>query len=245
MKKISIWASRHIIASRIIIVVSWIVLMLIGVYTGSQLIILNVRFPSITMIFFITFFLVAFLVYPSRNNKKKKITISKFYLHQKSCDFILAFSSFCMIVYCSNHSDRLFQSNNGVHATAFVTIVHPKDSTRKPYKSISAFASSMKEANGNPLKWKERKKLLNEQVKAIKKAAEPSKGEKTILIILSVLVALLLLSLIAALACSIACSGSGVVAALIMAGGTALVVFLLIGMIKRITGKKRKTIEEL
>jgi hypothetical protein len=115
-----------------------------------------------------------------------------------------------------------------------------KDSISKNYKSIKDLNASMQDENGNMLKWKERKKLLKHQIREIKKANDPSKGEKVLLVILSILVALGLLYLVAALSCSIACSGSEAIALLVAIGGTAGVILLLIFVIRAIYGKRRK-----
>ena len=93
-------------------------------------------------------------------------------------------------------------------------------------------------------KWKERKKLLKEQVRAIKNSKDPSNGGKAVLIILSVLVALLLIGLIASLACRIACGGSDALAVIVVLGGTALVIWLLIRVIRNINRKKIKEPEK-
>ncbi|HRF20009.1 MAG TPA: hypothetical protein PK977_17655, partial [Chitinophagaceae bacterium] len=62
----------------------------------------------------------------------------------------------------------------------------PKDSSAKTYKSIREFSASIKDKEGKLLKWKERKKLLKEQVRSIKKADNLSKGDKAGLIVLAV-----------------------------------------------------------
>lgn len=98
----------------------------------------------------------------------------------------------------------------------------------------------MKDANGKQLSWKERKKLLKAQVRAIKKADDLSNGAKVALIFLSALVALGLLFLVAALACDLSCSGSGAAAVLVGLAGTALIALLLVVVIRAILGKKRK-----
>ena len=85
-----------------------------------------------------------------------------------------------------------------------------------------------------------KKKLLKEQLRAIKKSGEISKGGKVALIILSVIVALGLLYLVAALACNISCSGSEGGAIILAVGGTALVIFLLVITLRAILGKKKK-----
>ena len=54
------------------------------------------------------------------------------------------------------------------------------------------------------------------------------------------IVAVGLLSLVASIACSLSCNGLDAAAVLVGIGGTALVVWLLMFVIRRIDGKKRK-----
>jgi hypothetical protein len=98
----------------------------------------------------------------------------------------------------------------------------------------------MKDETGKPLKWKEKKKLLKEQIRAIKKDKDVSNAGKVALIILSVAVALGLLYLIAVLACDLSCSGSEGAATVLMIGGAGLVVFLFILALGAILGKKKR-----
>ena len=244
MKKISIWAKDHKWSARFLIIASFIVLNALAILTGVLLSSIGISVPLTVMLLFAGAYCAAFIVYPSRSLRRKKLTAAKFYVRQKSCDLILAGSTFFMIVYMANHPDRLFQYGPAINAAVASNSSLPGDSTVKTYKSIAAFTASMKDEKGNLLKWKERKKLLKEQVKAIKNADEPSKGGKIALIILSVLVAIGLISLIAALACSLSCGGSDVAAVIVGLGGTALVIWLLINMIRNINGKKKKKIKE-
>ena len=107
-------------------------------------------------------------------------------------------------------------------------------------REIQEIVASSRNETGKSLKWKERKKLLKEQISAIKKDNDMSKGAKVALIILSVAIALGLLYAVAALACNISCGGSEAGAIVVMVGGAAVVTFLLIIAIKSITGKKKK-----
>lgn len=240
MKKISYWAKAHKWSARFIIVVSFLLLNGIGIVTGILLSQLDINVPVIVMVAFFTVFLIAWFAYPSKDMKGKKINPTAFYIKQKICDFALAASAFCMVVYLGNHPDRLFQFYPSLNATVTSEPSLPTDSIKREYKSVTAFATSLKNENGNNLKWKERKKLLKEQIKGIKMANDLSSGEKTLLIILSVLVALGLLYLVAALSCSISCGGADALAVIVAIGGTALVIYLLVIVIRSINGKKKK-----
>ncbi|MGH2564923.1 MAG: hypothetical protein ACRDE5_10435, partial [Ginsengibacter sp.] len=118
-----------------------------------------------------------------------------------------------------------------------------KDSIKKSYKSFSEFSASMKDKDGNQLKWKERRKLLKEQVREIKKSNELSKGDKIFLTILSVIIASGLLILVASLACNLSCNGSGAAAVAVGLGGAALIFFLFTLAMRGIHGKKKKKLD--
>lgn len=240
MKRISYWARNNKKNARFIIIVSFILVTGLGIVTGTLLNELGIIISSKAMLIFICAYLIGLAAYPTLAHKMKKRNPAQHYIKQKTCDLVLAASSFCMVVYFSNQPFQLFQNYTSLNASVSNNIPLPKDSSLKAYKSISAFAGSLKDANGKSLSWKEKKKLLKEQVRNIKKAKDISEGEKTGLIILSVIVALGLLFLVASLSCSLSCAGSEGAAVLVGIGGTALIIFLLIITIRAILGKKNK-----
>ena len=239
MKKISFWAKNHKRPARIIIVASFILLNGLGILTGILLNDLNIYISGITMLLFVSAFIAGVIFYPSKNKRGTGHNSLPFYFKQKGFDFILAASAFCMVTYSGNRPETLFQQYPVLNASVISVSINPKDSTLKSYRTISEFTASIKNENGESLTWKERKKMLKEQVKEIKKANDLSNGEKTLLIILSVLVALGLIALIATLSCSLSCSGSLGAAVLVGVGGTALIILLLVIAIRAIYGKKK------
>jgi len=146
-----------------------------------------------------------------------------------------------MIICISNGNGPKINLFERLYAATPVSAL-PSDSSAKNYKSINAFSASMKDANGRTLSWKERKKLLKVQINAIKASNDLTDGQKTGLIILSVLIALLLFYGVAALACSASCGGSDALAVVILVAGSALIIFLLIMAIRKILGKPKKKI---
>jgi hypothetical protein len=245
MRKISIWAKRHQWSARIIIIASFVILNVLGFTTGLLLKEAGIFLPLAAILFFACLYATGFIAYPIKNKNGKNSKLKVSYVRQKTCDILLAGSTYLMIVYSGNHKEILFQHPFPFSQAIASNTILPKDSTVKTYKSIAAFAASMKDENGNYLKWKERKKLLKEQIRAIKNSNEPSAGGKIALIILSVLVAILLIGLIASLACSLSCGGSDVLAVIVGIGGTALVIFLLIRVIRGINRKKIKEQEKV
>ena len=239
MKKLSFWARDHKWPARFIIVFSFVLLNTAGIVTGMLLDDLKVTIPSAALTLSIIIYFTGIFFYPSKS-EKRKLTAGLFYKKQKTCDIILATSTFFILICISNNRFRSIQYFPALQATAVNKPTLPADSIVKTYKSIAAFSASLKDETGKSLKWKEKKKLLKEQVRAIRKSNEPSKGGKVILIILSVIVALGLIALVAGLACNLSCNGSDAAAVLIGLGGTALVIFLLFVAIRAIKGKKKK-----
>jgi uncharacterized membrane-anchored protein len=243
MKKISLWAKIHPWPARFIIIGIHAILIITAFKTGTLFGELNVSVPAAAFFIFMVVFLTAVFSYPSKS-QKNRVSAESFYFRQKSCDFILAASSFCMIVYFGNHEKNIFQSNAEIQAAVSHPVSLPGDSSVRAYKSIAAFNASLKDENGKSLSWKEKKKLLKQQVKEIKKAKDISPGGKVLLILLSVIVALGLLYLLAALSCSIACGGADTLAIIVFLLGTAAIIFFLVRIISRIIGKRAKRKKE-
>jgi hypothetical protein len=239
MRKISIWAKWHKWPARLLLVLSILLLNITGIVTGLMLNKLGLLLPASIFFLFLLLYFAAFILYPSRS-QRKKLQPAVFYRRQKTCDMLLAAAAFCMFICISNDADPVKTWFSNFPAAAASTPLAVTDSSLKTVKPIAAFVNSLKDENGKLLKWKERKKLLKEQVRAIKNSGEMSKGEKTLLIILCVVVALGLLFLVAGLACNLSCSGSDGAALLVGLGGSALIIFLAIIAIKAITGKRKK-----
>ncbi len=239
MKKISLWANRHPWTSRIIIIVSFLVLNVLGFTTGWLLLDSGIYLPFMALLSFALIYATGFIFYPFKNkNGKYRMTVSV-YIRQKTCGMLLAGSAFFMCIYAGNQREILFRSSFPFSQAVAGNTIIPVKSPVKTYKTIPAFYKSMKDDHGKMLSWKERKKLLKEQVKAIKHTREISNGGKTALIILSILVALGLIGLVAALSCNLSCEGSGAAAVIVGIGGTGLIIFLLFLAIRGILGKKK------
>lgn len=240
MKKLSAWASHHKWAARIIIICIYPMLNALAAIAGILLFQLNIELPLGLMIAAILICVGAIVYYPRRSDKYVKFAPAAFYLRQKSCDFLLGLTTFLMVMFVINRLNTQLPFYEPLMGASTTETSAPKDSTLRQYKTIQAFSATMKDEKGKALKWKERKKLLKKQLRAIENDDELSDGAKFFLIFLSCVVATGLLILLAALACEISCSGSEALAILVMLLGTGLLVFLLIRVIKRILGKSRK-----
>jgi hypothetical protein len=236
-KQFSFWARDHKWSSRFIIVFSFIMMNILGIITGLLLSELNMTFSTWFILLSVLLFSIAWLKYPGKKEDR-----SRTYVFRKSCDAILIGATFLMFMYFGNRNVSPFDSS--VFSASAVTSSMPKDST-KNYKSLEEFKKLLHDENGKPLKWKERKKILKQQVKAIKKDNTISDGGKVGLIILCVLLALILAYGVAALSCSLSCSGSEGAAVVVAVLGLAGVALLTFFVIRSITRKpKRETLKE-
>ena len=241
-KQLSFWAREHKWASRFIIVFSFIIMNGLGIITGLSLSDLDVTLSTWFILLSVLTFGIGWLKYPHKKQVTDKIEKNRGYVFRKTCDAVLIGTTFMMFVYFGNRQVTPFDTP--VFAASAVTSFSlPKDST-KTYKSVEEFKKSLKDESGKPLKLKERKKLLKQQLKAIKKDKTTSRGDKVVLIIVCVLLALALAYIVGAIACSLSCSGSegaAVVVALLGLVGIGLLTFFVIRSIVR---KSRKEKEE-
>lgn len=232
-KQLSFWAKQHKWSSRFIIVFSFLIMNALAIITGSLFNDLNINFPVWFLVLSILAFSFAWLKYPNEDQDRGRT-----YVLRKTCDSILIGSTFLMLTFFGNHRLNPFD-NSILFASTVNSYSLPKDST-KAYKSVEDFKKSLYDESGKPLKWKERKKLLKEQVKAIKKDKTISDGGKVGLIILCVLLALILAYGVAALACSLSCAGSDAAAVIVAVLGLGGIVLLTIFLIRSIIRKSKK-----
>lgn len=235
MRKLSFWARDHKSIARAIIIISLFFITLLGFLVGKLLTSLDISLDSAYITGFAAVYFLAFFLYPDQKRKN--------YYRQKTMDWLLAFSTFGMVIYGANRPHELFNAKFSVHA-AIPFSTEPTDSLKRSYKTIKEFSASLKNKDGSSLKWKQKKQLLKQQVSAIKHAKDLSQGGKIALIILSVLVAVGLLALLAALACNISCSGAEGLAIAVGLVGAGLIIFLLIVVIRAINRKYRKARKE-
>lgn len=244
MKKLSLWAKHHKWQARLIITIAYLVLIFLGIITGFLLGDLRVTIPYWIMYVFILMAVFAAYYYPGRRPAKadwaKK---NAHYRRQKTCDGLLVAATFLMVMCIANeprHSFRYSFFFNPVNAAS--VSVMPKDSARNSYLPMKAYQNSMQDDAGNLLKWKERKKRIKTQVKAIRKANDLTDGQKIALILLAVLIGLGIGFGIVALSCNLTCGGSALGSVALVCGvGLLILAFVLV--IKKLSGKKKKVTE--
>ena len=215
--------------TRLLIGLLYIVINLLGLFLGDLLFSANIVLTTLFIYLPIGLLFAGALMYPS---KEKKHSYKNFYRQQKTADLVLAVSTFLFIVYGGNLLNKTsYTSFTGAYATTFSipssqsvntpASIHPKEDAK---------ATSKKPFSKKELK----KKLKNKWKEFRKNYKESTKGEKTALIILSVIIAAGLLLLLAGLSCEISCSGSEGAAIAVGLLGTGLIIFLLVRVIQRI-----------
>jgi hypothetical protein len=167
------------------------------------------------------------------------------YVKQKTCDFVLAASSFCMILFLSNNQSDTISFFNASNATSFTSV-----SVKSEKPTAEEILASLKHRDKSSLSKTEKrilKKEFKEQIKIYTKAkltGNKNTAGDALLIMLAIIAALGLLYILAALACAVSCNGSEGAAIIIALLGTAAIILGLVLVIKRITRGPRKKEEE-
>ncbi len=237
MRKLSLWAKYNPHFARTIIVVSHFLLICIAVKLGILSSSGGVQLSVWWVYFFITFFFVIALLYPTiKKTKKTKWN----YIKQKSCDFLAALCSFCLVCCFVN------QLNNNSFSHTANAYIGTHTST---YKNAAAekLLTDLKNGEKRFFSRKEKRIIKDEfkyQVKQYAKAkltGNKKGGSDALLIILSCIAALGLITLVGGLACSLSCNGSEAASVIVLVLGTVGIIWGLIAVIKSIK-KKHKTI---
>jgi hypothetical protein len=230
MKNISRWASHHIIAARILIALFQIIVALLAIFLANQLSDQDIHFSVGWMYAGIASFLILFFLYPHtvsnpRNHFKK----------QKTFDFLLAALGFCLVMFLTDQLNQPFNSSSPVSASTLIK-------TPSAYKNPEAERLLKAFKSGEKTKFNAReKRILKKEFKyQLKKYAldkitgNSSDGTQTALIILTIVTAVGIFLVLASLACDVSCSGSDAGAILILALGTAGLVWATIAIIRAI-----------
>lgn len=238
MRKISLWAKHHRFFAIITIIISKILLAIIAFNIGLWLLESDIRIPVIVVVFALAIFVITALVYPSKY--QTILTKKQVYIKQKSCDFILAACTFVMMTTLVNVNMPL-----PLTSSAMASNVVTNNNTK-----AEEILASLKYRDKSTLTKQEKRILKKEFKKQLKLFAiakitgDKEGGDKTWLIVLTIIAALGLFFLVAALACGIGCGGSEVGAGLVLVIGTAAIVWGTVAVIKRITrGPKEKKTE--
>lgn len=223
MKQISIWAFHHKWLSRMAIVLSHLILIVLALFIADILPQKNILVRG--QYIFLAIAVIAFAYYPAKKDKQR---FKNFYRSQKTADLILVITGFLLTICFGSKlvNEQPYSIIQPVYASAMIA----------PNSSPSI---KVKPDENNHLR-KDRK-TFRHQINKIRRAyKETSTAGKTALIILAVFVAMGLSSFVAAAACSLSCSGSEGLAAVVGVIGMGAIIFGLIKVIQAILGKKKK-----
>jgi hypothetical protein len=245
MKKLSTWALKNKWAARFIIIVSHFLFIWIGIFLGRSLLQMDLVLPAYLLYFLLFLFILALITYPSRSSVSKNK--AAFYRKQKSRDFLLAFSTCCMIICLSNSSQTVYQPLQTAFAAFSINLPPSKTPTAAEILASLEYRdkSTLTRLEKRILK-KEFKKQLGVYVVATIKNDKQAKDNAG-LVILTIVGALGLFFLLAALSCSIACNGSEGAAIAVFLLGTAGIIIAMIAILKSIKrkGDKKKAESEI
>ena len=239
MKKISAWAKKNPWKARLIIIASHILILLLAWFTGSNITGLSDTLPGYLKIIFILVFIIAAFSYPAKNDHPIGKPGSS-YARQKTCDFLLALSTFGMVTGIAASGEISFGSLSPLYATTPSAINNDKDPTAEQ------ILASLKYRDKGTLTRQEKRILKTEFKKQLKIwtlakiSGNKKDGGNAGLLILAIVGAVGLFYLVAALSCSLSCNGSDAAAVVVLLLGTAAIVLGLLAVIRAINRKKRK-----
>ena len=239
MKQLSLWAKKNHRKARLIIIVSHLLILLLAWFTGSEISGLSDELPGYLKIIFVLVFIIAAFSYPV---KKSKPGYS--YAKQKTCDFLLALSTFGMATGIAASGAISFGSLSPLYASTPSAINNNmKDPTAEQILASLKYRdkSTLTRAEKRILKAEFKKQLKIWTLAKI--SGNKGEGDKAGLLILAIIGAVGLFFLVAALSCSLACNGSDAAAIVVLLLGTAAIVLGLIAIIRSINREKRKRIE--
>ena len=239
MKQLSLWAKNNSRKARLIIIVSHILILLLAWFTGSEISGLSDELPGYLKIIFVLVFIITAFIYPVKKNNP-----GYSYAKQKTCDFLLALSTFGMMTGIAASGEIKFGSLSPLYASTPSAI-----NNNKKDPTAEQILASLKHRDKSSLTRAEKRILKAEFKKQLKIwtlakiSGNKQQGDNAGLIILAIIGAVGLFFLVAALSCSLACNGSDAAAIVVLLLGTAAIVLALIAIIRSINRKKRKWLE--
>lgn len=229
---ISCWAKIHSWPSRIMIVLSHLLLTIFALKIGVIFTDARIILPSFIFLGAGLLFGIALVTYPSKKEKLVKSRKWQLYRRRKIADLVLISSTFIMLVQLGNNlSNQTIQPLENMFGTKAIAC----------YVKVNGKIVDQSEMNeSKPIISHPRKFGLKEKrntIKAMLGNLFPEKyshgqGGKTGLGILLILGSIALVFLIAALACELSCSGAEGAAVLVGVLGAAGIAFLVVKAIQ-------------
>ncbi|MEM6964307.1 MAG: hypothetical protein AAF573_06050 [Bacteroidota bacterium] len=229
MKKITYWANENRKLSILILIILHFITFWIYYFLGAYLYLENVMLHPVWNLVSVLLFFVALLFYPIKNVRRGVFKDSFF--RRKVWQSVAILSIAMMVTVFGNHRAK-------IHLGYEVPFAQP---TALDIDKRSSAEKELSKKEKRSLKRQLRKKIRKGIWKLRKYKKAISKGQRTALEILTILIAFGLLILILVLSCHIACAGSEGFALMFLIGGWILTIF---GTVVIFRILKRKTIKE-
>lgn len=232
MKNLSFWAKKHQTQARWLIATAHLMLLLLAFLLGFLLWLNDFQYSSLSHDIFTTLFLLGIIGYPVKGAVSVLWRYS--YQRHKAFDIAVVLTGFLSLSSLTHIKlEHLTLNNSEGYALKVV------EKTSVEGKSV---LSDLK----GKTSWRALKKnlrLLKKELREVRKSIKV-KGGDTILRLLGTILAILLAVglgyLVAAWSCNLSCSGQEGAAGVVLIGGGALVIFLLVLAIRAIWKKKNK-----
>ena len=133
MRKISLWARGHIMLTRFLIGLLYVVLNILALFLGDLLFSADVILSTLFIYIPLALFFTGLIIYPV---KERKHRYKNFYFQQKSADLLLAVSTFLIVVYGGNALNTTSQTSfSSAYATSLSTPASPLVNTSSKIES--------------------------------------------------------------------------------------------------------------
>ncbi len=182
MKQISIWAKNHVWQSRLIIILLYVILNVVGINTGKLFKDLDIVIPKMYLTACIAFTIFLWAFYPSKKNDGSSGIFPSSYSYRKAFDFLLVAVTFLMIVYAGSNLKYFIFKND----TAMAFNIKPFSKEPLLYQNplVTNFITTIRKMDVSKLTQREKIRIIKNQIKTIKRDKATSKSDKTLSIIL-------------------------------------------------------------
>jgi hypothetical protein len=228
MKQLSYWAQAHPVQARLLILTLHIPFALGSFLIGAYLYVRQVDLPGNFLLATLLVFLGLSLLYPGK--WYRKVLVKRTFRNQKIFDTAILAVSFCVMIFIGNTFPESGSSpSEGYRALPIVEKTAPQ--TRKETRE------ERRNLRQQWRQWKRDLRDLRKDYRQMKAAGEANLAP--LWIVLTCMGFVLVWFVLIFLACTISCNGMETLGAVLMIGGTFLLIFLLIVSIRAILKKSK------
>ncbi|HSU50254.1 MAG TPA: hypothetical protein VLJ41_06685 [Segetibacter sp.] len=219
MIQISFWAKQHQLFARTILAVSHLILFVMAVSVAMLLDQVHIHLSFSLALVSLVAMVVSWFLYSNKKPSKEHFKVS--YYKRKGCELVFLWASLVLICFMFNKNERVsYFSTYQVLNGSFV-------SGKTAKGEVSSNIVSPK---------KELRKQFKELMKELKKSRRA--GGKAWLTVLVLLGGIALSFLVLGLSCNISCSGNETLGTVVLIGGLAVVILLMVLLIRSINQSK-------